>query len=103
MKIKDIKIRNFRNIESLEILDISHSLALFGLNGQGKSSVLEAIRMTLLGECELSKSLSKHGVGGTGALVLDGAKEAVIKVTVDIVGMGELTAELTIPRKGKTT
>lgn len=96
MKIKRIEIHDFRNIEHIE-LDIPNAVALFGKVGQGKTSMLEAIRLALLGECELlADELGKRGAGGVRPLVRDGAKEASITVEVD-----DLTVCLTISNKGK--
>lgn len=106
MRIRSIIIENFRNIEHLEIRNIEQSLALFGLVGQGKTSVLEAIRMALLGECELSGELAKKGGGGVKRLVRDGAKMAFIELVVDPYEDGhdddnDIRIQLTIPTKGK--
>ncbi len=95
MKIDHIEIDNFRNIDHVEIYNFE-SLLLFGRVGQGKSSILEAVRLCLLGECELTPELGKRGAGGIRPLVRDGAKESCIKVMV-----GSLLLQLTISKKGE--
>lgn len=48
MKIKDIHIRNFRGIENLCIADADPQMNLIiGINGAGKTSVLDALAMLL--------------------------------------------------------
>lgn len=50
MKIKSLKILNFRNLEDLQ-LNFSENLNIFvGLNGQGKTNLLESIYLLLEGE-----------------------------------------------------
>ena len=98
MKITRIEIENFRNIEHID-MNIPDALALFGRVGQGKTSILEAVRMALLGECELSQELGKRGVG-LKSLVRDGAKEARLEVRMIHDEFG-FTVCLTISDKGK--
>jgi len=80
MHIDRLTIRNFRNIEHLELLDLPNALALFGLNGHGKSSVLDALRMVLLDRCPHTDAGGKKA----GALVRATATEALIEAQVDI-------------------
>lgn len=48
MKIKDIHIQNFRGIESLNIVNADpHVNLIVGINGAGKTSVLDAMAMLL--------------------------------------------------------
>ena len=48
MKIKDIHIQNFRGIEALSIVDADpHMNLIVGINGAGKTSVLDALAMLL--------------------------------------------------------
>lgn len=43
MLIKSIKIKDFRNIEDLEIDNFKQTNIIYGLNAQGKTSIIEAI------------------------------------------------------------
>lgn len=52
MRIKCIKITNFRSIRNVEIDNINNVMALVGKNNAGKSSIVNAIR-TFWGEYEL--------------------------------------------------
>ena len=47
MLLKDIKIRNFRGIDSLEI-PLDKVTVLIGENNTGKSTILAALQMVLL-------------------------------------------------------
>ena len=49
MKLKALKIENFRSIQALEI-DLPQVCAIVGPNNSGKSSILEAIRRVLAPE-----------------------------------------------------
>src|SRR4051794_31532002 len=43
MRLKQLAVANLRNMESSRILPGSHFNLLYGLNGQGKTNLLEAI------------------------------------------------------------
>jgi len=64
---------NFRNVEYAE-LDLSGATILLGLNGQGKSTVHNAIQLALFGWCEHT---TKAGAGYA-ALIRNGAPSARI-------------------------
>lgn len=51
MRITHVTIYNFRNIRALE-LDLTDANFLVGMNGAGKSSVINAIQMLLCGWCQ---------------------------------------------------
>lgn len=76
MKITRIQVYNFRSIRDADLMDLNNSVAIFGLNGQAKSSVLAAVRMALYGWCEFT---TRGGVGAQ-ALIRDGAKAAEVDV-----------------------
>ena len=44
MRIKDIRIRNFKSIREIHIPDIEQALILVGQNSTGKTAVLDALR-----------------------------------------------------------
>ncbi len=93
MRITSLHIENFRDIESLDIPDLPDVTALFGRNGQGKTSVLHAIRMALFGRCPLTDARG----AGADLLIRDGATEAAIEIGLD----GAYTVSLTIGRKSR--
>jgi hypothetical protein len=76
MKITRIKIQNFGLIESADIPIRGHSLAIFGMNGQAKTTVINALHWTLFGWCEHT---DRRGAGARD-LIRDGAAEAVVEV-----------------------
>lgn len=78
MKLRTITLFNFRNVEFAEI-PLTGSTLLLGLNGKGKSTVLNALQMCLFGWCEHT---TKAGAGYA-ALIRDGAKEAAIRLDYD--------------------
>jgi ABC-type lipoprotein export system ATPase subunit len=45
MKLKNLKITNFRAIESLEISDLSGFVVIAGANGCGKTTIFDALRL----------------------------------------------------------
>ena len=68
MNIKRIRIEGFRSLDNID-LELDGGSFITGMNGAGKSSVLEAIRFALLGCC---KNTDRRGAGAKG-LVSDGA------------------------------
>ncbi len=82
MKLTTISLDGFRSYKGLTI-DLSAPRLLFaGLNGSGKSGLLNAIRWALTGRCE--------GTDGRGAgaevLIPVGEKAADVSVTIDGIG-----------------
>ncbi|WP_407070023.1 AAA family ATPase [Marinobacter sp.] len=45
MKIKYLKIENYKAIKSLEISDLKETVVIAGPNGCGKSCIFEAIKL----------------------------------------------------------
>ena len=93
--LQKITIENFRNLKSLTI-DLSGSAVLFGMNGTGKSSVLDAVHMALFGFCRHTDRAGK----GADVLIRDGAKSACITVQV-YCDSTVLTFESVLRRTGK--
>lgn len=75
--ITQIEIEDFRCIKHLKLDPLPSCLVLAGRNGQGKSSVLDAVRMAMFGYC------GRTGKGGQNARdqIRQGAAEARIAVT----------------------
>ncbi len=82
MKITRLTVRDFRTIEYTEV-DFTDTNLLLGLNGQGKSSILNAIQMALHGWCEHT---TRSG-GGYRDLIRTGAKQAVIELDFHAANM----------------
>ena len=78
MKITRVEIRNFRSLKNVQI-DIPAGLVLFGMNAQGKSSFLDAIRMILFGACQHTGADGRN----SGGLIAHGATEAEVTVVTD--------------------
>lgn len=78
MKLTQLTLINFRNVEYAEI-PLDGSTLLLGLNGQGKSTVHNALQMCLFGWCEHT---TKAGAGYA-ALIREGAREAGIRLDFD--------------------
>jgi len=96
MQITRIDIRNFRNIQHAR-LDLTGRLILFGNNGQGKSSAMDAVRMALLGWC----GHTTRAGAGFESLIRDGAPKAIVALTVTHAD-GTYTVTLTLARSGKS-
>jgi hypothetical protein len=75
MKINRIQIRDFLAISHATLEPTTPCTLIAGDNGQGKSSIAEAIRLALLGEMSRVK-LKKE----LGALVRDGSKKGAIEI-----------------------
>jgi len=76
MKITHITIQNFRSLEHVDLTIDSPAVALFGMNGAGKSSLINALQYALVGYCEHTDRAGK----GASVLIRDGAREARITV-----------------------
>jgi ABC-type uncharacterized transport system ATPase subunit len=50
--IKSVSIRNFRGIRKLDLDFDCDLVAIYGRNGTGKTSIIDAIEWNLLGEVE---------------------------------------------------
>ncbi len=91
MKLKRIHIEDFRSLERLELNVNTDALALFGLNGAGKSSVLYALQVLFHGKCPVTMG-SRTTLD---TLIRDGAKQAQISATLD-----NWQVSLTLKRRG---
>lgn len=75
MRLHLLTLRNFRNVEYAE-LPLGGATLLVGLNGQGKSTIHNAIQMCLHGWCEHT---DKRGAGYQ-QLIRDGEREAHVQL-----------------------
>ena len=73
VNIKRIRIVGFRSLDNVD-LELDGGAFITGMNGAGKSSVLEAIRFALLGYCQ---NTDRRGARAK-TLIADGADEASI-------------------------
>ena len=95
MHITNIIAEDFRNIESCELTDLPKTIALFGWNGQGKTSLENAIQMALFGFC---KHTQRNG-NGFQCLIREGAD--VAHISIDLTQDDhEYTILVKLPRKG---
>lgn len=96
VNIKRIRIEGFRSLDNVD-LELDGGAFITGMNGAGKSSVLEAIRFALLGYCQ---NTDRRGAGAK-ALIAHGAKEA--SIAIELLGGRDMTAALVrvvIPQEG---
>lgn len=107
IRLTRLIVDNFRAIGHADLQGLPAALILFGLNGQGKTSVLAALQMLLHGRCRFTARDGK----GAGALVRDGAKQASVTAELEITHgespeTGEptsyITLGLTVAAKGST-
>lgn len=61
MRIKEVALNNFRSHRSTKITGMGKFVVLLGLNGAGKSTILDAIAYALTGVC---RGVDDRGVGG---------------------------------------
>src|SRR6202451_2929259 len=100
-RIERIEFHNFRNFESLQLdmPQVTHNyeawLMLIGENGLGKTSILQGLALTLMGQKRANavRIDSRRGVG-RGA----GVKSGYVRVTVTGVGDIKLSFHLNSPR-----
>lgn len=78
MNLTRLTLINFRNVEYAEI-DLDGSTLLLGNEGEGKSTILNALQMCLFGWCEHT---DKRGAGYA-TLIRRGAKEAGLRLDFD--------------------
>jgi hypothetical protein len=78
MRITRLQIKNFRRIESLD-LETPAAVAVFGMNGAGKSSIRMALHMALYGRCAVT---DRRGAGAA-ELIGDHGNYAHIQVETD--------------------
>lgn len=52
MKIRSLKIKNFRGIREVNVTDAALHMMVIGYNGSGKTSILDAIRAVLVGRVQ---------------------------------------------------
>lgn len=85
MKIQEIHIQNFRGIEDLRVTDIDSQMNLIvGINGAGKTSILDSLAILLSWLIARMKSTSAKGMSPLDADVRLGAKEpCALDVTLD--------------------
>jgi len=92
--IDNVKIKNFRGIESATLENLPTGLFLTGLNGAGKSSLIQAIRMLIWGRVfDVNGNRLKNL-----DLVGDHGKEATVEVGLTLNGKQceQLTMSMTI-------
>ena len=84
MKIKNIHIQNFRGIENLSIIDADPQMNLIvGINGAGKTSVLDAMAILLSWFIARMRSANAKGISPNESDVKIGSKEPCL-LAVDI-------------------
>jgi DNA replication and repair protein RecF len=80
LRIRNLALRNFRNVERADLIDLSRFTVLSGDNGQGKTSVLEAIYLVCTSRSFRTSQLGeivRHGstTASVRALFLEGSEE----------------------------
>ena len=93
MFVKELRIRNFRNIQNTSI-NFRHGInVLYGDNGQGKTNILEAVHLALTGRSHRESSL-KNFLGPD-------SDAAVIELTLSGGSSSEYELSLTISQNKK--
>jgi len=80
MQILNLSIKNFRGVKSLVLDDLPEAVFLTGMNGSGKSTVLDAIRVVLIGRCFNARGKRIENADIVGPW----GKQAIVKATVRI-------------------
>lgn len=97
MKFTRLTLHNFGPFEALD-LDLTANTYLVGLNGGGKTTILNAIRMALHGWCAATAKGRGQSVVATGArdLIRQGANKATVTLEFN-----QGTIQLEIPKSTK--
>jgi predicted ATP-binding protein involved in virulence len=103
MKIKTIKINSFRGISNLNLeFDINEPTVLIGVNGVGKSSILDCLAILLSWLTGRIKNPKASGRFFKEEDIKNGSKETHNEITIAIDGMDEFVWSLTHARKGRS-
>ena len=90
MRIERIELENFRNHASTDLTFNEDRLLLIGENGQGKSSIIDAISWALTGRCWGVKDNGE----GQKDLIRQGAES--MAVTIHLKGIGPIQRKLSV-------
>lgn len=77
MKLKELKVKNFRNFQDVEI-DITNKNVVFGMNDMGKTNLLTAIRFLF------DREVRNHGFAESDYYNNDTSKEILIQMEIDL-------------------
>ena len=91
LRFKSVSVRSLRNIASLELEPGPGLNVVFGDNGQGKTSLLEAIYLAATSKSFRSEKL--------GALVREGDERAVVRAVIEEDGFGR-EQKVSLGRRG---
>jgi DNA repair exonuclease SbcCD ATPase subunit len=99
MNIKSIDIHDFRNLHDVTLSNFGSAI-LFGRNGAGKSSIIEAIRYVLFGYCTGTDKRGAHA----DQLIQHGATQARIEVVLGFDDRSEIAvgAEINMGKRPNT-
>lgn len=101
MRLKKITVRNFRGLGAFEAETDQRTLFLTGLNGSGKSTVLQAVQMALFGRCcdAAGKRIVMQDLVGP----LDAKAVVVLWLEIPDGNLaGEVVMTLTVTRRSQT-
>ena len=83
MRIEALKIRNFKNIENLELSELPQLVVIAGPNGSGKTATFDAIRI-------LKESIAGYSVNNPGGVWVDN----LLQPLSPVVSVGQELAEI---------
>jgi DNA repair exonuclease SbcCD ATPase subunit len=96
MKIRSLELKDFGNTTSQRLVNLPDSVALFGFNGQGKTTALHAIQWLLFGFCERTLRNGKDSE----QMIRDGAKEAQLSCVIELAEDYAVRLFATIKKRG---
>lgn len=105
IKIKSLKLTNFKGIRKLEINDLSNETFIYGDNGTGKTSIFDAFTWLLFGKDSTDrkdfeiKTLDKHN---NVIPKIDHEVEAIIDVDGERIELRRIFREKWVTRRGST-
>src|SRR5690554_1728237 len=105
IKIKSLKLTNFKGIRSLELNDLSQETSIYGNNGTGKTTVFDAFTWLLFGKDSTDrqqfeiKTLDKNN---NVIPKIDHEVESIIEVNGERIELRRILREKWVTKKGST-
>ncbi len=102
MKIENIKIKNFKNLKSININNIGDINIIVGRNNTGKTSLLQAIMLAEYPEYFPIDYINRYHLNSIDNLINYSSKSSTIEITVNKPVDNRLHIEINRPKIGES-